>query len=53
MDYIHENPVIAEIVVLPEEYLHSSARDYMGTRGLLDIVLLDHDFGNLVKSITM
>ena len=53
LDYIHENPVKAEIVILPEEYLHSSARDYMGTKGLLDVVLLDHDFGNLVKSITI
>ncbi len=28
MDYIHENPVVAEIVGEPESYLYSSARDY-------------------------
>jgi REP element-mobilizing transposase RayT len=28
MDYIHFNPVRAEIVANPEEYLYSSARDY-------------------------
>ncbi len=28
MDYIHNNPVAAEIVGEPEHYLYSSARDY-------------------------
>jgi len=37
MDYIHYNPVRAEIVANPEEYLYSSARDYSGEKGLVNI----------------
>jgi len=37
MDYIHFNPVRAEIVANPEEYLYSSARDYSGEKGLVNI----------------
>lgn len=35
--YIHENPVRDRIVEFPEEYLFSSARDYSGMKGLVDI----------------
>ncbi len=41
LDYIHNNPVVAEIVERPEEYLYSSARDYIGIKGLLNIELID------------
>ena len=41
LDYIHNNPVEAGIVGKPEDYLYSSARDYYGTGGLIDIILLD------------
>jgi hypothetical protein len=34
------NPVRQEIVERPEEYLYSSARDYAGEKGLLDVVVL-------------
>jgi REP element-mobilizing transposase RayT len=34
-DYIHNNPVEAGFVDVPEAYLYSSARDYAGQRGLL------------------
>jgi putative transposase len=37
LDYIHRNPVKERIVENPEEYLYSSARDYAGLKGLLDI----------------
>ncbi|MCF8360788.1 MAG: hypothetical protein K9H26_18680 [Prolixibacteraceae bacterium] len=37
MEYIHNNPVRAEIVADPEEYLCSSAIDYAGGKGLVDI----------------
>ncbi len=37
IDYIHNNPVEAEIVDNPEEYRYSSARDYYGQKGLLNI----------------
>lgn len=41
LDYIHNNPVVTEIVEKSEEYLYSSARDYIGIKGLLDIELID------------
>ena len=37
LNYIHNNPVKAGIVEEPEHYLYSSARDYAGMKGLLDI----------------
>ncbi len=37
LDYIHNNPVAAGIVQLPEHYLYSSAADYSGSQGLLPI----------------
>ena len=41
LDYIHNNPVKAEIVENPEDYLYSSARDYAGVKGLIDIELIE------------
>jgi putative transposase len=40
LTYIHQNPIRAEIVTEPQDYLYSSARDYAGIKGLLDIILL-------------
>lgn len=40
LDYIHNNPVEAGFVDKAEEYLYSSARDYCGVKGLLDIKLI-------------
>lgn len=40
LHYIHENPVRREIVEFPEQYLHSSARSYVGQKGLLDVIVL-------------
>ncbi|HET6557604.1 MAG TPA: transposase [Prolixibacteraceae bacterium] len=37
MNYIHNNPVKAELVAHPEDYLYSSARDYAGEKGLINI----------------
>ena len=39
LDYIHMNPVRQEIVQRPEEYLYSSARDYCGEKGLLNVLV--------------
>jgi REP element-mobilizing transposase RayT len=41
LHYIHQNPVKAGLVREPEHYFHSSALDYAGGKGLLDVVLLD------------
>jgi hypothetical protein len=37
MNYIHLNPVKAGFVANPEDYLHSSARNYAGLDALIDI----------------
>ena len=40
LDYIHNNPVKQGIVVYPEDYLYSSARNYSGLPSVIDIDLL-------------
>ncbi len=37
LEYIHQNPVRAGWVEEPEHYLYSSARDYAGLKGLLEV----------------
>jgi putative transposase len=39
LTYIHNNPVRAEIVEHPDEYLYSSARNYARKSALLEVVL--------------
>ena len=39
LDYIHNNPVRAEIVENPEDYLYSSAQNYAGKPGLLKVII--------------
>ena len=41
IEYIHNNPVKDKIVMLPEDYYFSSARNYAGLENELEIVLLD------------
>ena len=38
INYIHENPVRAGIVEKAEDYLYSSARDYAGLKGVLEVI---------------
>ena len=40
LEYIHNNPTEAEIVDEPEHYRYSSARDYSGMKGLIDVQLI-------------
>ena len=40
MNYIHQNPVRAGIVANAEDYLYSSARNYAGLKGLIEIDLI-------------
>ena len=40
LEYIHENPVKAEIVENDYEYLYSSAKNYAGEVGLIDVILI-------------
>jgi REP element-mobilizing transposase RayT len=41
LDYIHNNPVEAGFVDNPENWLWSSARDYAGIKGKLDIKMIE------------
>ncbi len=41
LDYIHYNPVEAGFVNNPEDWKYSSAADYNGSRGLLEIIQLE------------
>jgi putative transposase len=40
LHYLHDNPVRAGIVEFPEEYLYSSARNYVGKKGLIDVIVV-------------
>ncbi|MFD0793381.1 transposase [Mucilaginibacter litoreus] len=40
LDYLHNNPVKAGWVDKAEYYLYSSARDYAGEKGLIDVILI-------------
>ncbi|MBO7417492.1 MAG: transposase [Bacteroidaceae bacterium] len=39
LNYIHMNPVRQEFVERPEQFLYSSARNYCGEKGLLDVIV--------------
>jgi hypothetical protein len=41
VDYIHNNPVRAGIVNLPDEYIYSSARNYADKDGVLEVFVLN------------
>lgn len=40
IDYIHNNPVRAGLVDYPEDYIYSSARDYAGGKGLVEVTVV-------------
>jgi hypothetical protein len=37
LDYIHNNPVVEGLMDEPEHYVYSSARDYAGLKGMLEL----------------
>lgn len=41
LNYIHENPVDAGVVNRPEDYVWSSARNYCGEQGLIEVEFLE------------
>ncbi|MHC2992026.1 transposase [Pontibacter sp. HJ8] len=41
LEYLHQNPVKAGFVEEPEQWYYSSARDYAGGKGRLDVVFLE------------
>ena len=40
IDYDHMNPVEEGLVFRPEDYVYSSAANYAGEKGLLDIIVI-------------
>ncbi|EPR66180.1 transposase [Cyclobacterium qasimii M12-11B] len=38
LDYLHQNPVEAGLVALPEHFQYSSAIDYAGEKGIIPII---------------
>ena len=41
INYIHQNPVKAGLVEEAHHYLYSSASNYIGEKGILDVIVLD------------
>ena len=41
LNYVHQNPVEQGLVYKAEDYVYSSAIDYFGGKGLLDIEMID------------
>ena len=37
LEYIHLNPVMAGFVTKPEDWKYSSARDFAGMKGLIEL----------------
>jgi len=40
LDYIHQNPVKEGLVFRAEDYIYSSAADYAGEKGLLEVIVI-------------
>ncbi len=43
LNYIHQNPVKEGIVIYPKDYIYSSASNYAGLGGLLEVSILELD----------
>jgi hypothetical protein len=41
LDLIHNHPVRDRVVNKPEDYLYSSARDYAGMKGLVNVHIIE------------
>lgn len=40
-EHIHQNPVEAGFVEKPEEHVYSSAKDYYGGKGIVELSFID------------
>ena len=47
--YVHDNPVRDKIVFIADEYVFSSAGDYAGRKGLVNVTVIDMD--GLIRSL--
>jgi len=41
LNYIHQNPVVAGFVLEAENYIYSSAANYAGKKGMIEVILLE------------
>ena len=41
LEYLHQNPFKGGFVEEPEQWYYSSARDYAGQKGRLEVVLIE------------
>jgi hypothetical protein len=41
LDYLHNNPVEEGLVFRAEDYVYSSAVDYSGEKGLLNVIIIE------------
>ncbi|MCW3786368.1 REP-associated tyrosine transposase [Plebeiibacterium sediminum] len=47
LDYIHENPVRAGLVMEPQDYIYSSATNYAEESSVLDVVIVDRSWNTI------
>lgn len=47
LDYIHENPVRAGLVIEPQDYIYSSATNYAEESSVLDVVIVDRSWNTI------
>ena len=50
IDYIHFNPVRACIVSRPQDYIYSSASNYVDGKGIIDVELVEIPVVNVLNS---
>ena len=49
IDYIHFNPVRAGIVLKPQDYIYSSASNYVDGKGILDVEIVQIPIVNVMN----
>jgi REP element-mobilizing transposase RayT len=49
IDYIHFNPVRAGIVSHPEDYIYSSASNYVNNKGIIEVEIVEIPIVNVLK----
>ncbi|MCB9202142.1 MAG: transposase [Flavobacteriales bacterium] len=50
IDYIHFNPVRSKIVNRPQDYVYSSARNYLNNEGLVEVELIQNPIINTLNT---
>ena len=49
IDYIHFNPVRAGLVLNPQDYLYSSASNYVDCNGIIDVEIVPNPIVNVLN----